>query len=90
MGNGRANDVMTQEEADKLSIGDLITITRRDVDPTRVGIALRRQGETYVILMGYRDVPTLSGYWRTYDVYDHRGKIKRVTCEQIVKLVNSY
>jgi hypothetical protein len=76
---------MTQEEADNLSIGDLITITHW----SRSSDDRCNEGAYNVILMGYRDVPTLSGAWRTYEVYDHGGKIKRVSCEQIVKLVNS-
>ena len=77
---------MTQEEADNLSTGDLITITHR----VRSSSAQIWMGSYNVILMGHRDVPTLSGDWRVYDVYTCEGKIKRVPCEQIVKLVNSY
>jgi len=77
---------MTQKEADNLSTGDLITITQ--------GVRLDRPGNRVgvynVILMGQRDVPTLSGAWSTYEVYTCEGKIKRVTCEQIVRLVDSY
>tara|TARA_R110001599_G_scaffold180519_1_gene373120 strand:- start:562 stop:795 length:234 start_codon:yes stop_codon:yes gene_type:complete len=77
---------MTQEEADNLSTGDLITITHR----VRSSNDQCNDGAYNVILMGQLDVPTLSGDWRAYEVYDHRGKIKRVTCEQIVRLVDSY
>lgn len=68
---------MTQKEADNLSTGDLITITYR-VDQCN-------DGAYNAILIGQR---TRVGW--SYEVYTCEGKIKRVTCEQIVRLVNSY
>jgi hypothetical protein len=77
---------MTHQEAENLSTGDLITITHR----VRSSSDQCNDGAYNVILMGRRDVPTLSGAWTTYEVYTCEGKIKRVTCEQIVRLVDSY
>ena len=88
MGNGRANDVMTQEEADNLSIGDLITILRRP----RSWDDRCNQVTHYAILMSVKPMSkigrsTSGGKLSIYDVWDGQ-KFTTITCDQIVNVMN--
>ena len=73
---------MTQEEADNLSIGDLITIIR----------APYREVTHYAILMSVKPMSkigrsTSGGKLSIYDVWDGQ-KFTTITCDQIVNVMN--